>query len=77
MDPNHILNPYSEFPSCMLKGFKDITTSILHSSSVLVQCFTSLAKAVTSQTENREPFQRVIIEIMPEYLLETNGFRIK
>ena len=60
----------------MLKGFKDISTFILHFFSVLIQCFTSLAQAVTSQAENRKSFQRVFIEIMPEYLLETNGFRI-
>ena len=59
----------------MLKGFKDILTFILHFSSVLVQCFTSLAQAVTSQAENREPLKRVYIMIMPEYLFETNGFR--
>ena len=60
----------------MLKGFKDILTFILHFSTVLFQCFTSLAQAVTSQTENRKPLQRVFIVIMPEYLFETNGFRI-
>ena len=60
----------------MLKGFTDILTFILHFSTVLVQCFTSLAQAVTSQAENRKPLQRVFIVIMPEYLFETNGFRI-
>ena len=60
----------------MLKSFKDILTLILHLSSVLVQCFTSLAQAVTSQAENREPFKRVFIGVMPEYLFETNGFMI-
>ena len=60
----------------MLKGFTDILTFILHFSTVLVQCFTSLAQAVTSQAGNRKPLQRVFIVIMPEYLFETNGFRI-
>ena len=60
----------------MLKGFKDILTSILHFSTVLVQCFTSLAQTVTSQAENRKPLQRVFIVVMPEYLFETNSFRI-
>ena len=60
----------------MLKGFTDILTFILHFSTVLVQCLTSLAQAVTSQAEHRKPLQRVFIVIMPEYLFETNGFRI-
>ena len=61
----------------MLKSFKDILTFILHISSVLVQCFTSLAQAVTIQAENMEPFKRAyIVIIMPEYLFETDGFRM-
>ena len=60
----------------MLKGFQDILTLIYHFSSVLVQCFTSLAQAVTSQAENREPLKRVSIVILPEYLFETNGSRM-
>ena len=71
-----MLNPYSKFQSCMLKGFKDILTFILQFSSVLVQCFTSLAQAVTLQAENRKPLQRVFIVIMHEYFFETNGFGI-
>ena len=69
-------NPYSKFQGCMLKGFKDILTFILNFFLVLVQCFTSLAQAVTSQAENRKPLQRVFIVLMPEYLFETNGFKI-
>ena len=60
----------------MLKGSKDILTFIVHLSSELVQCFTSLAQAVTSQAENRNPLKRVFIGVMPEYLFETNGFMI-
>ena len=60
----------------MLKGFKDILTFILHFSSVRVQCFTFLAQAVTSQAENREPLKRTYIMILPEYLFETDGFRM-
>ena len=71
-----MLNPYSKFQSCMVKGFKDILIFILHFSSVLVHCFTSLAQAVTSQADNRKPLLRVFIVIMPEYLFETNGLRI-
>ena len=59
----------------MLKRFKDILTLILHLSSVLVQCFTYLAQAVTSQAENRKPLKRTYIMIMPEYLFEIDGFR--
>ena len=53
----------------MLKGVKDILTFILHFFSVLVQCFTFLALAVTSQAGNREPLKRVYINIMimPKY----------
>ena len=47
-----------------------------HFSSVLVQCFTSLAQAVTSQAENKEPLKRACIMIMPEYLFETDDFRM-
>ena len=43
---------------------------------MLVQCFTSLAQAVTSQAENMEPLKRAYIMIMPEYLFETDGFRM-
>ena len=57
----------------MLNRFKDILTFILHLSSVLVQCFTYLAQAVTSQAENRKPLKRAYIMIMPEYLFETDG----
>ena len=60
----------------MLKGFKDIFTFILHFSSVLVQCFTFLAQAVTSEAETREPLKRAYIMIMSEYLFETDGFRM-
>ena len=60
----------------MLKGSKDIPTFILHFSSVVVQCFTSLAQAVTSQAENRKPLKRLFFVIMPEYLFETNVFRM-
>ena len=71
-----MLNLYFKFQSCMLKGFEDIFTFILYFSSILVQCFTSLAQAVTSQAENGKPLQRVFIVIMSEYLIETNGFRM-
>ena len=60
----------------MLRSFKDIPTFISHYSLVTVQCFTSLAKAVTSQAETRELLKRVFLMIMPNYLFEFNGFRI-
>ena len=41
----------------MLKGFKGILTFISPYSSVLVQYIPSLAQAVTSQAENREPLR--------------------
>ena len=71
-----MINPYSKFWGFMLKSFKDILTLILVVSSVLVQCFTSLAQTVMSQAENREPLKRAYIMIMPEYLFETDGFRM-
>ena len=60
----------------MLKGFKYILNSIPHFSLVLVQCITSLAQAVTSQTEDREHLKRprVSIVIIPKYLFESDGF---
>ena len=60
----------------MLRGFKDMQTFISHYSSVTVQCFTSLAQAVTSQAETRELLQRVVIVTIPEYLFEFNVFRM-
>ena len=60
----------------MFKGVKDIPPFIYHFSPVLVQCIISLAQAVTSQAENKKPLNRVSIIIIPEYLIETNGFRI-
>ena len=60
----------------MLKSFRDILTFILHLSSVLVQCFTSLAQAVMSQAENMEPLKSAYIMVMLEYLFETDGFRM-
>ena len=63
-----MLNPYAKFQGFMLKGFKDMLTLISHVSSVLVQCITSLAQAVTSQAEKREPIKSVFIVVMPEYL---------
>ena len=44
--------------------------------SELVQCFTSLAQAVTSLTESCEPLKSALIFIMPEYVFEINGFGI-
>ena len=60
----------------MSKSFKDILNFILHLFSVLVQCFTSLSQAVMSQAENMEPLKRAYIMILPEYLFETDGFRM-
>ena len=71
-----MINMDSKFEDCILKGFRDILTFILHSSSVSVQRFASLTQAVTSQAENRKLLQRVFLVIMFEYLFETNGFRI-
>ena len=51
-------------------------TCTYHFSFVLVQCFTSVAQAVTSQTESRESIKNALIVIMPEYLFEINGFGI-
>ena len=62
-----MLNPDSKIQGCMLKGFKDILTFILHFSSVIVQCFSFVAQVVTSQTEKRKPSDRVFIVIMPDY----------
>ena len=61
----------------MLKDFKEILMFISHFSLVLVQCIAILNQAVTSQAENREPLKKISIVIMPESLLETNGFRIR
>ena len=60
----------------MLRGFKDMHTFISHYSSVTVQCFTSLAQAVTSQAETRELLKRVFIVIIPECLFDINVFRM-
>ena len=60
----------------MLRSFKHIQTFISYHSSVTVQCFTSLAQAVTSQAETRKLLKRVFIVIMPKYLFEFNGFRM-
>ena len=76
IDGNHMINPYSKLSCFMLKSFKDILNFILHLSSVLVKCFTSLAQAVTSQAENSEPLTSALIVIIPEYLFEINGFGI-
>ena len=59
----------------MLKGFKDMLTLISYVSSVLVQCITSLAQAVTSQAEKREPIKSVFIMVMPKYLFRINNFK--
>ena len=71
-----MLNQYSKFLGFMLRGFKDIQTFISQYPSVLVQCVTPLAQAVTSQAESREPLKRVFIVIMHEHLFEFNGFRM-
>ena len=60
----------------MLRGFKDNKTFISHYPSILVQCFTSLAQAVTSQAETRELLKRDFIVIIHKYLLEFSGFRM-
>ena len=71
-----MLNPYAKFQGFMLNGFKDMLTLISHVSSLLVQCITFLAKAVTPQAEKREPIKSVFLAVMPEYLFRTNNFRI-
>ena len=71
-----MLNQYAKFHGCILKGFKDMLTLISNVSSVLVQYIISLAQAVTSQAENREPIKSVFIVFMPEYLFRINNFRI-
>ena len=71
-----MLNPYSKFKGFMLRGLKDIQTCIMHLSSVIVQCFISLAQAVTSQADPREPLKRVFIVIMPKYLFALICFRM-
>ena len=71
-----MLNPYAEFQGFMLNGFKDMLTLISHVFSVLVQCITFLAKAVTSQAEKREPIKSVFLVVMPEYLFRINNFKI-
>ena len=60
----------------MLRSFKDIQTFKSHYYSVIVQCFTSLAQAVTSQAETRELLKSVFFMIMPKYLFQFNGFRM-
>ena len=61
----------------MLKGFEAMLTCICLFSSVLAQCSTSLAQAVTSQAKSRELLKSALIVIMSEYLFEINGFGIK
>ena len=63
-------------PMSVLKGFKDILTFISHCPSLLVQCFTSLAQAVTLQTETKKLLKRDFIVIIHKYLLEFSGFRM-
>ena len=63
-----MLNLYAKFQGFMLNGFKDMLPLISHVSSVLVQCITSLAQAVTSQAEKREPIKSIFLVVMPEYL---------
>ena len=71
-----MLNLYPKVQGFMFKGLKDILTFIYHFSSILVQCITSLAQALTSQAENKEPWKRVTIVIIPKYLFKINVFRI-
>ena len=71
-----MLNLYSKIESFMLNCSKNILTYNNHFSSVLVQCFTSLAQAVTSQTESREPLKSALIVTKPENLFKITGFGI-
>ena len=71
-----MLNQYSKFQCFMFKSFKDIIPFIYHFSPELVPCITSLAQAVMSQAESKEPLNRGSIMLMPVYLFETNGFMI-
>ena len=56
-----------------LKRYANLYISLLLSTSPV---FTSLAQAVTSQTESRKPLKRALIVIIPKYLFEINGFGI-
>ena len=47
-----MLKPHSKFQFSMLKSLKVSNTFTSQFSQVLVQCFSSLVKAVTSQAEN-------------------------
>ena len=60
----------------MLKCFKVIITFTSQFSPVLVQYFSSLVQAVTSQAENYKHLKGVLIEWISQELFEYNVFRI-
>ena len=75
---NPLLNakPVLQILKLYVKGFKryaNLYISLLLSTSPE---FTSLAQAVTSQTESRKLLKRALIVIIPKYLFEINGFGI-
>ena len=57
-----LLKLYSKFKDSMLKGFEVINTFTSQFSPVLVQCFSSLTQAVTSQAENCKHLKNALIE---------------
>ena len=71
-----MLKLYSKFQDPMLKSFEVINTFTCQFSPVLVQCFSSLTQAVTSQAENCEHLQSVLIEYVSELMFKYNVFSI-
>ena len=66
-----MLNLYPKFQG--FKRYPNFHISLCLSTSPV---HNPLAQAVTSQAEDREPLKRDFIVIMPNYLFETNGFRL-
>ena len=72
-----MLKPYSKFQDSMLKILKFINTFTSQFSQILVQCFSLLVQAVTSQAGYCKHLKGVLIEYMSDKMLESNVFRIQ
>ena len=63
-----MLKLYSKFQGSMFKSLEVIIPFTSRFSPVLVQCYSSLFQAVTSQAENFKQLKEVLIELMSKWM---------
>ena len=71
-----MLEQYSKYQAFIYTHSKVILTFVSKTSPVLVEYFSSLSQPVTSQAENNEPLEWVLIVFVIEYTSESPVFMV-